>query len=56
MLPEFHVLLFEVIRKSWIERSTPVQWKRSVVALLYEKGDAELVKNWRSIALANCVC
>ena len=52
---EFHDLLFEIMKIAWAERRTPVQWKQSVVVLLYKKGDAELLKNWRPIALANCV-
>ena len=38
MPPGFHDLLFEVIRRTWIERSTHMQSKRSVVALLHKKG------------------
>jgi hypothetical protein len=55
MPSEFHDLLFEVMIMAWKERRTPLLWKHSVVALLYKKGDPELLKNWRPIALANCI-
>ena len=55
MPSEFHDLLFEMMRMAWIDRRTPVHWKQSVVALLYKKGYPELLKNWRPIALANCI-
>ena len=37
MSREFHDLLFEIMRRAWVEQRTPVQWKRSVVALYTKK-------------------
>ncbi len=37
----------------WLSNHTPDAWKTSRTVLLYKKGNATLLQNWRPIALAN---
>jgi hypothetical protein len=55
MPKEFLSLLFRILKKAWEGHHTPAVWKASTIALLHKKGDPTLLKNWRPIALANCI-
>lgn len=44
-------VVVSLMKKIWKEGRIPKDWRKSIIVLLYKKGDKKLVKNYRGISL-----
>ncbi len=51
--PTIKILFIQMINESFIEGELPDSLKKSILALLFKKGDHQLLKNYRPISLSN---
>jgi hypothetical protein len=52
--PNLREMYFDMVKESIEEGELPTSLKKAIVALLFKKGDQQLLKNYRPISLTNC--
>ena len=55
MPPRFHKVLFLFFQHCYKQKQIPASWKRSLIVLLYKKGNPSQLTNHRPIALDNTI-
>ena len=45
--------IYELVRQIWEEERIPEEWKETITAPIYKKGDRDMCENYRGTALGN---
>ncbi|OAQ35437.1 hypothetical protein K457DRAFT_1763526, partial [Linnemannia elongata AG-77] len=52
--PWIRHLLVDILNDALLESTFPQSWQHTVMILLYKKGEASHLSNWRPLSLINC--